>query len=200
MATMTKSAATILNNGAGKALSLAAETEKTVTSITRSGVTATVTITSHGFSNGDVVYIYGSAVPEYNGVWTISNVATNTFDYTLEADPGASASGTIKCWRGKLGTALDLSSAFGADIFGYIHNGATGPGAGLKVLLGLSRDGTEPKYEWREILQAGAGNLEKTPINYGLPYPVMHANLFFYGNTSQAVLVEAYASKVTAVS
>ena len=66
----------------------------TVTSGTygRSTTTVTVTSNSHGFSNGQVLYLVfsaGTGGTATSGVYTISNVTTNTFDVT------DTASGTI---------------------------------------------------------------------------------------------------------
>src|SRR5690606_1689561 len=62
-------------------------TTKTVASLTRSGSTATATVTSHGYSNGDLVTISGANETEYNGEFLITNVTTNTFDYTVSGTP-----------------------------------------------------------------------------------------------------------------
>jgi len=57
--------------------------------------TATVTHRNHGLINGASVVIRGATEDEYNGIFTISNVTTNTYDYTLPADPtGSSANGS----------------------------------------------------------------------------------------------------------
>jgi hypothetical protein len=193
---VSKTARTIL----GVATNLAAETEKTVTSITRSGVTATATTSAaHGKSNGDVVYIFGAAESEYNGVFTISNASGSVFDYTLKQDPGASASGTIKCWFGKLGTELDLSTALGVIITGRVQNGTTGPTAGLSILVGLANASVEADFKWRPFMTAGTGNLDEAPISWGLGAAVMFVNFFFYGNTGQAVDAEAFAHELTSV-
>jgi hypothetical protein len=66
--------------------------EKTITSVTRSGTTITVTANSHGFTNGDSVYIsgVGYTTGSYpNGTFVIAGVATNTFEYTLTGADGA---------------------------------------------------------------------------------------------------------------
>lgn len=70
-------------------------TTKTVASLTRSGSTATATVTSHGYSNGDLVTISGANETEYNGEFLITNVTTNTFDYTVSGTPSTPATGTI---------------------------------------------------------------------------------------------------------
>ena len=64
--------------------------------ITRSGSTATVTHTAHGLANSDKVLITGANQPEYTGVKTISNVTTNTYDYTVSGTPTTPATGTVK--------------------------------------------------------------------------------------------------------
>lgn len=63
--------------------------------ITRSGTTATVSHTAHTLSNGDKVVIRGADQNEYNGIQTISNVTTNTYDYTVSGTPATPATGTI---------------------------------------------------------------------------------------------------------
>jgi hypothetical protein len=66
--------------------------EKTITSVTRSGTTITVTANSHGFTNGDSVYISGvgyTTGSNPNGTFVIAGVATNTFTYTLAGADGA---------------------------------------------------------------------------------------------------------------
>lgn len=70
---------------------------KDVTSITLSGTTATVTSAGHGYSNGDVVTIWGATPADYNGTYTISNVATDTFDYTTTSGLASPAAGAIQC-------------------------------------------------------------------------------------------------------
>lgn len=64
-------------------------------SITRVSTTATVTHTAHGLENGDKVVIRGADQNEYNGIKTISNVTTNTYDYTVSGTPTTPATGTI---------------------------------------------------------------------------------------------------------
>lgn len=70
---------------------------KSVTSITRSGDTATVSCTGHGFANGAVVSIYGAGEYGYNGKHTITVSDANTFTYSLQflATPATPATGTI---------------------------------------------------------------------------------------------------------
>ena len=68
--------------------------QKTITSVTRSGTTITVTANSHGFTNGDSVYISGvgyTTGSNPNGTFVIAGVATNTFTYTLAGANGAYA-------------------------------------------------------------------------------------------------------------
>lgn len=67
-----------------------------VTSITRSGTTATATTTqSHNLADGTVVTIAGANESEYNGTVTITNVTATTFDYTVSGSPSTPATGTI---------------------------------------------------------------------------------------------------------
>lgn len=197
MATAVKTLRRIIDDGTARfPINLAAETAKTITSITRSGTTATLTTSAaHTFSNGNHVFIDGVFPEEYNGVFPISNASGSVFDYTLIRDPGASASvGTAVCWRGELGTELDLSTALGVTIAGVIRNGATGPTIELRLLIGLATATGLVNMKWREFMVGNTINLGGVPIHFGLGQPVMFANVFAYGNTGQAVdlMVEAH--------
>jgi len=79
----------------------------TLTSATATHVTttATMTIVGHGFAASDTVKVQGADQPEYNGNFVISNVTTDTFDYTMPADPLSNATGTVLC--SKLNNAGD---------------------------------------------------------------------------------------------
>lgn len=63
--------------------------------ITRSGSTATATYTAHGYRNGQVLLMAGASQTEYNGLFTISGVTANTFQYTVTGSPASPATGTI---------------------------------------------------------------------------------------------------------
>ncbi len=72
------------------------DSAQSVTSITRSGYTATVTQTSHGYAVGDEAFISGATQIEYNGLQTVQTVpSANTFTYALETTPVTPATGTL---------------------------------------------------------------------------------------------------------
>lgn len=66
-------------------------TLKDITSITKSGTTATVTCPSHGYSSSDEVDITGATDALYNGNFVITVVDANTFTYTMTSTPAANA-------------------------------------------------------------------------------------------------------------
>jgi len=67
-----------------------------VTSITRSGQTATVTTASnHGLSTGDFGNITGAVETQYNGAFRITRTGATTFTYTVDGSPTTPATGTI---------------------------------------------------------------------------------------------------------
>jgi hypothetical protein len=80
--------------GAPLTLDFTLGTDKSAT-ITRSGTTATATVTAHGYSNDDQINIRGATDALYNGDFIISGVATDTFQYTMTGTPAADAAGTI---------------------------------------------------------------------------------------------------------
>lgn len=78
--------------------------------ITRSGSTATVSHTAHGYSSSASsptsarrVKISGAAQSEYNGEFTITYVDANTYTYTVSGTPASPATGTITSVRAPLG-------------------------------------------------------------------------------------------------
>jgi hypothetical protein len=83
---------------------------QSVASITRASTAATVTLNSHGYSNGDEITITGATQAEYNGSVIISNVTTNTFDYTVSGSPATPATGTIFAQKAKPALVWDGAS------------------------------------------------------------------------------------------
>jgi hypothetical protein len=69
-------------------------TDKTISTLTRGGtgnLTATATLTAHGYATGDRINIRGATPTEFNGDFFITVTNANTFTYTMAADPGANA-------------------------------------------------------------------------------------------------------------
>lgn len=88
--------------------------EESVT-ITRSGATASVAHTAHGLVVGDLAIIRGAVQSEYNGAFTISNVTTNAYDYTVVGTPTTPATGTIVCSGGIVSGTTDASGNISAS-------------------------------------------------------------------------------------
>ncbi len=71
-----------------------------VSSITRSGTTATVTTaTAHGLATGDVALIAGAVETAYNGEFVITRTSATTFTYDVAGSPSTPATGTITSKR-----------------------------------------------------------------------------------------------------
>lgn len=65
---------------------------KASTSITRSGTTATLTLTAHGVTVGSIITVTGASPAAYNGTFTVASVPTaDTLTYTMLSDPGGNA-------------------------------------------------------------------------------------------------------------
>lgn len=76
--------------------SLTLGSSKSVTSITRIGVTATVTTsTPHGISDGDPVKISGANQAEYNGIFQASYVSPTVYEIEVNSSAVTPATGTI---------------------------------------------------------------------------------------------------------
>lgn len=69
---------------------------KSITSITRSGTTATVTFgAAHGLSDGDPLTISGATQTDYNGLFQVKYVSTTAVTIEVENSPVTPATGTI---------------------------------------------------------------------------------------------------------
>jgi hypothetical protein len=66
-------------------------TERDVSSITRSGSTATATVTAHGYISGQTINIRGAAQSQYNGNFAVTVTGANTFTYTVLGTPATPA-------------------------------------------------------------------------------------------------------------
>jgi len=66
-----------------------------IVTITRVATTASVSHETHGLANGEKVVIRRADQQEYNGIFVISNVTTNAYDYTVAGSPVTPATGTI---------------------------------------------------------------------------------------------------------
>jgi hypothetical protein len=87
--------------------------------ITRSGSTASVAHTSHGMASGTKVVIRGAVEDEYNGVFTISNVTANAYDYTVSGTPTTPATGTITATAVILSGLTNVSGVIESTTFNY---------------------------------------------------------------------------------
>lgn len=75
----------------------AGRTYYTITSITRSGTTATVTTSAaHGYTTGDTVQITGANQTAYCGTKTITVTGSTTFTYTVSGSPTTPATGDLR--------------------------------------------------------------------------------------------------------
>jgi len=91
--------------------------EVSIASITRSGSTATVTLSATPdtpYSNGDEVEIQGADQSEYNGSFTLTYVSDTVFTYTVSGTPATPATGTITA-SPVLGAATD--GVFASTLF-----------------------------------------------------------------------------------
>jgi type IV pilus assembly protein PilY1 len=92
-------------------VSLPSALAKDVESITRSGNTATVTVSAHGYTTGNVVTISGAAQAEYNGSFSITNTGVNTFTYTANEGPPLQAGGGTVTKTGGATVAIEYYNA-----------------------------------------------------------------------------------------
>jgi hypothetical protein len=108
---------------------------KDTVTITSSGTTASVSHTGHGMSSGDKVEIRGANEQDYNGVFAITNVTTDAYDYVMGGDPASPATGTIKATGvviHALTSALGVASASASysvdqNVYGVVRKSSASP-------------------------------------------------------------------------
>lgn len=115
---------------------LYASTGTTIT-ITRSGSTASVSHTSHGYLTGQKVFISGANEQEYNGIKTITVTGTNGYDFTVSGTPATPATGTITSYRVILDGLTNVSGINQTTSFNYTSDLA---------VTGRARKGTSSTY------------------------------------------------------
>lgn len=107
----------------------------TITAVT---TTATVAHTAHGMTSGDKVVIRGAVEQDYNGVFVISNVSANAYDYTMGGSPSSPATGTIKAAGVVLEGLTDINGEISASAAYSVD----------QVIVGFSRKATgTPLYK-----------------------------------------------------
>lgn len=75
------------------------EAAQVITSITRSGNTATATKTAHGYVTGDCIIHAGATQEEYNGPVPIIKLTNDTYTFPVPDAPATPATGTITASR-----------------------------------------------------------------------------------------------------
>lgn len=89
------------------------------------------------------------------------------------------------------GTAIDLTTKYGALITGLITNGGTGPSVQAVAYVEVSGDNAS----WKQFYSVAGGTTASvsTPFSCRIPPEVMYARVRVAGNTGQNVTCEAFA-------
>ena len=145
---------------------------RTAVTITNSTTTATVTQNGHGYSNSDTVKIQGATEDAYNGNFVISNVTTNTYDYTMGSDPGGSATGSPLASKLNLSGDDGTTSALAWADLQYALDQTTRSTSGDRFNI---KAGTS------EVLN---GTLSTTEYESGVGIPTQNGPLLFQGYTT----------------
>ena len=94
-----------------------------------STTTATATVAAHGYSTGNSILISGASLAGYNGTFTIANVTTNTFDYTVSPATaiGPNTASGVTATKGATTTVTAVSAGHG--LANGVHPGYSISGA-----------------------------------------------------------------------
>lgn len=126
----------------------------TVTSITRSGSTATATRTAHLYAEHDVIEHSGANQTEYNGAFKIFNVTANTYDFEVTGTPVTPATGTISGKKPKAGFSKEFS---GTNLAVYRADDAASTRLRLRVDDTTTTHATIKAYETMSDVNTGTG-------------------------------------------
>ena len=146
-------------------------TAQTISSITKSGTTATLTTASaHGLITGNRVTITGATAIDYNGVYVITVTGTTTFTYVMATTPAANA--TVVGSYTVLGiTGVDSSTFINVNLFKnrlwftqkdtlkawYLDVNSIGGAANALDLSGIARNGGYLQAMGTWTIDAGQG-------------------------------------------
>ena len=146
-------------------------TAQTISSITRSGTTATLTTGSaHGLITGNRVTITGATANDYNGTYVITVTGTTTFTYVMATTPAANA--TVVGTYTVLGiTGVDSSTFINVNLFKnrlwftqkdtlkvwYLDVNSIGGAANALDLSGIARNGGFLQAMGTWTIDAGQG-------------------------------------------
>lgn len=117
--------------------------------------------------------------------------ATKSLSTIIAAATSNAAAGTTT------GTAVDLTTKYGALITGLLTNGGTGPTVAPTAYVEVSGDNTN----WKTFYTVGGDTTASsvTPFSCQIPAPTMYARVRVTGNTGQAVTCEAFAQVLATI-
>jgi len=167
---------------------------------TRSGTTATATVTNTTLAVNDYVLIQGHDLEEYNGIFQVASlISTTGITYVIKQDPGASSATTVMTVdKVKMGTAIDLTTAYGGDVWGGIQNGNSAPGVAAQIWMGTSATSSLPDYRWQPVASGDITAKSWTPFSIPLNVGVF-VNFAVCRNTTNAVDCFLIGNKTTAI-
>lgn len=168
-------------------------------STTRVGTLATLTMASTAtLLTGDNCLIQGHDNDEYNGLFAVTVASATTITYTIKQDPGANSTVTnATVDKVVLGTALNMSTDYGAQVVIAVQNGATGPTAAAQVWRGISITSSPVDYLWAPFFAGSVTLKSLVQVIDALDMGVMFVNYAVCRNTGAAVDCYAIATEVT---
>ena len=132
---------------------------QSVTSITQSAGVATVTLTAHGYSDGDEITIAGANQAGYNLTRNVTKTGANTFTYPVDSGTVTPATGTITATGYTQGTFNMVASCNynGKQVF------QESSGGGIFEMNEDAQDDNGSYIDWHVRLQSwdGGNNLRK---------------------------------------
>ena len=117
--------------------------------------------------------------------------ATKALSTIIAAATSNAAAGTTT------GTAVNLTTAYGAEVTIKLTNGATGPTVAAKALVYISGDNVNYKLFYQVAGDTTASSVNEYVID--IPAPAMYVRVDVSGNTGQAVTCEAFAQVLTGI-
>ena len=168
---------------------------------TRSGTVATSTVTNTTLAVNDYVLIQGHDLAEYNGVFQVASlISTTGITYNIKSDPGASSGTTVMTIdKVTFGSPIDMSTDYGAQVYGGLQNGNSAPGVAPQIWMGLSATSTLVDYVWRQVAGGDTTVKSWTSFNMSLSQTTMFANFVVCRNTTNAIDCYLFANHITAV-
>jgi hypothetical protein len=177
------------------------ETNSRTGTYSRTGTTVTVTFNAHGLSNGDKVYVDFTSGSATDGYYTISNVATNTFQITDSASGTTSGNVSFKkaLAYGTISSYTSGTVKLTNKGTGLFETASSRPGKSVTAFGDAKISTSQYKFGTSSLALDGTGDYIFVPSDSDFAYGTGDFTIeFWYRKTASGVFQVLYDQRTAA--